>query len=155
VRVGAFARVACVGATLALSACTAMVQTRHAEGAHLHEVPADRLLAFQDQAPGTARVEVTRDAGFMGGGCYLALMYGGKLIGRFDPEEHATFWLPVGKVDLAAAPDPLGRGLCSISTSDPAIEPHEIAAGKTTYLRMRLGAYRRPWVVEDKAPVVP
>jgi hypothetical protein len=141
-------------ALAAESGCSLMVQTQRADLANVHEVPPARLLGYTQPAPGMGRVEVTRDAGLMGGGCFLGLMYDGKLVARFDPEEHATFYFPVGDVALAAVPDPMGRGLCGTTMGiEPAVENHPVSTNKTTYLRMRIGAYRRPWLVDDKMHV--
>lgn len=143
-------------ALVAQSGCSLLVQTQHANLANVREVPADRLLAYTEPAAGMGRVDVTRDAGLMGGGCFLGLMYDGRLIARFDPEEHATFYLPVGEVALAAVPDPMGRGLCGTTMGiEPAVESHSVSQNKTTHLRMRIGAYRRPWLVDDKIADMP
>ncbi|ROM84887.1 hypothetical protein V5F23_09895 [Pseudomonas sp. WP18] len=77
-------------------------------------VPKDRLLSFtvQPKEPyGT--VVVTRDTGFMGGGCFVAVHVDGKLAARIDTGEVARFYLPVGDHLVGMGIDKQGGGMCS------------------------------------------
>lgn len=79
-------------------------------------VPADRLIAFQDDSAGDAKITVIRDVGHMAGGCYLALTINGELAARFDTGEFAMFYLPAGEVLFKYGRDPEGRGLCGVNS---------------------------------------
>ncbi|WP_157221438.1 hypothetical protein [Herbaspirillum sp. YR522] len=128
---------------LSLSGCTAMVRTNQVDAEAAKPVPTDRLIAYQINNPGDVVLEVTRDEGFMGGGCFIALEIEGVLAGRFDPEETATFYVPSITPKLRVIPDPYGRGLCGIGWS-PVDEHYDLRpAGRNAY-RISLGAYRRP-----------
>ena len=132
-------------ATLLLgSGCTAFVRTNASPHATANTVPADRILAYSEQQEGYAAMTVTRDEGFMGGGCYLGLVIEGKIAARFDPNETATFFVPPGERNMAVVPDPEGRGLCSVGGWDPVAEKYTIQIGVPNHYRISLGAYRRP-----------
>lgn len=77
-------------------------------------VPKDRILSFTakpKEAYGT--VIVTRDTGFMGGGCFVAIHIDGKLAARIDTGEVARFYLPAGDHLVGMGIDKQGGGLCS------------------------------------------
>lgn len=78
------------------------------------QVPIDRLVSFTskpNEAYGT--VIVTRDTGFMGGGCYVAIHIDGKLAARIDTGEVAKFYLPTGDHLVGLGIDKQGGGMCS------------------------------------------
>lgn len=81
-------------------------------------VPKERLIETQHVKEGgtSGTVVVTRDEGFLGGGCYYALYINGVLAARFNPSETATFEVASGEVLFKVVVDPEGRGLCSINT---------------------------------------
>jgi len=105
--------------------------------------PADRLLAFQEQIDGYAHMVVTRDKGFVGSGCYIGVVIAGKLAARLGPSETADFYVPADTTDMAAVPDPKGRGLCSAGW-DPVPEHYTLKPEGMNLFRISLGAYRRP-----------
>lgn len=77
-------------------------------------VPKDRIVAFSakpKEAYGT--VVVTRDTGFLGGGCYVAVHIDGKLAARIDTGEVARFYLPTGDHLVGLGIDKQGGGMCS------------------------------------------
>ncbi len=108
------------------------------------KTPEDRLLAYQVQKEGYAEVEITRDKGYLGGGCYLSVLFRNETIGRFNPGEKATFYLPTGKWSMAVASDPQGRGLCAAEGFNPAFEQQEIRPDIKNIYRISSGPYRRP-----------
>lgn len=76
-------------------------------------VPPDRLLAFQTPIAGDAGTIITvRDAGFLGGGCHLAVYIDGVLAARIGDREQATFHVPAGEHIVGTGPT--GRGTCRI-----------------------------------------
>jgi hypothetical protein len=77
------------------------------------------VLAFQQKSDGpSARLIVTRDEGYLGGGCYLALWINGTLAARLDPGETSHFYVAPGEAILRVGYDPQGKGLCALSPSD-------------------------------------
>lgn len=82
-------------------------------------VPAERVLAFQQKnADDVATVVVTRDSGFLGGGCFYALWLNGTLSARFNPGESASFYLLPGEHLLKVGRDPMGQGLCALDPNE-------------------------------------
>lgn len=77
-------------------------------------VPADRALLLQSKPTipyGTIRV--TRDTGFLGGGCFLAVHVDGQLAARIDTGEVVSFFVPVGDHLVGMGVDKSGGGMCS------------------------------------------
>ncbi|MFC3873288.1 hypothetical protein [Neisseria musculi] len=107
------------------------------------DVPAERVLAYAEPREDYARVEITRDSGFLGSGCYLGVMYRQTLLARFAAGERAVFYIPEGDWNFAVVQDPRGRGLCGIS-ENPAIERQSIRKGQDNLFRVSSGPYRRP-----------
>lgn len=128
-----------LGVGLILGGCaTAPISTTLAK-----KTPSDRLLAYQEKKDDHAEVEITRDTGFLGSGCYLSVLFRNETIGRFDPGEKATFYLPIGQWSMAVASDPEGRGLCSAG-GNPAVEQQNIRPNIKNIFRISSGPYRRP-----------
>lgn len=130
--------------TAMLSGCTVFVRTNQVSTSSAVQVPVDRVLAFQDKQPDSFVLQVTRDEGFMGGGCYIGLEIEGSLAGRFDTGETATFYLSTSTPKMSVIPDPLGRGLCGISGWTPVPENYVLKSSGLNLYRISLGAYRRP-----------
>jgi len=104
-------------------------------------VPAERLLAFQTVGPGpgpTAQIVVTRDKGFLGGGCYYSLYINSVLAARMDAAETASFVVPVGEVLLKSGRDRDGRGLCAVNKEEWTQRETILKAGERKYFRMSL-----------------
>lgn len=129
---------------LLTTGCTMFVRTNAVPSSTAEQVPANRILAYTEEVDGFARMTVTRDEGFMGGGCYLALVISGEVAARFNPKETATFFVPPGDTNMAVTPDPSGRGLCAIGSWDPVLERYTIQLDTPNLYRISLGAYRRP-----------
>lgn len=86
-------------------------------------VPADRIFY---QGDGDAKITVTRDDGYIGGGCYLALLINGTKAAQFDPEEKATFNVASGATILGVTFS--GDGLCSygqVLSTETQLKPGE------------------------------
>lgn len=130
--------------TVMLSGCTAFVRTNQVSATAAQQVPADRVLAFQDKQLNSFVLQVTRDEGFLGGGCYIGLEIEGSLAGRFDTAETATFYLPTSTPKMSVIPDPLGKGLCGIAGWTPVPENYVLKSSSPNLFRISLGAYRRP-----------
>lgn len=81
-------------------------------------VPSSRLHAFQQQPAGAATLIVTRDTGFVGGGCNTKVSIDGKLAAEIGPGESARFFVAPGDRMVSAAA--CGSGLKERETSIPA-----------------------------------
>lgn len=80
-----------------------------------NQVPTERVLAFQQKTQNTtATLVVTRDEGFLGGGCYYAVLINGTLAARLDVGETCRFFLTPGEILLRSGRDPQGKGLCAL-----------------------------------------
>jgi hypothetical protein len=106
-------------------------------------LPQDRLLAFQakPQTP-SGMLVITRDTGFIGGGCYFALWINGRLAARFGAGEKSTFFVPPGEVLLRVGRDPHGGGLCSASVAPTEWTQRETALrqDETKHFRLTIDA---------------
>lgn len=77
-------------------------------------VPADRALLLQSKpAVPYGTILVTRDTGFLGGGCFLAVHVDGQLAARIDTGEVVRFFAPVGDHLVGMGIDKSGGGMCS------------------------------------------
>ena len=83
------------------------------------QAPSNRLLAYQEKnAETTSTLIVTRDSGFLGGGCYYAVSINGVLAARLGPGETSSFFLAPGEILLRSGRDPQGRGLCGFDAGE-------------------------------------
>ena len=101
--------IAAVAAVMLAGCSTSPVSPEEAK-----PVPKDRLVSFTSkpkEAYGT--VVVTRDNGFLGGGCFVAVHIDGKLAARIDTGEVARFYLPTGDHLVGLGIDKQGGGMCS------------------------------------------
>lgn len=93
-------------------------------------------MAYQTPIDGGGTVVVTRDRGFIGGGCKLGFYVDGKLAGIFETGETARFHVPAGEHDFGVG-TPSGIGFCFATTPN---EPRELSArvapGQTRYYRL-------------------
>ena len=126
------------------SGCTVFVRTNPVAVASASRIPPDRALMFQEKKPGSYLMTITRDEGFMGGGCFIGLEVDGKLSARFNPGDTASFYIPTATPAMQVVPDPLGQGLCGIGGWTPVPENYVLKANQDNLFRISLGAYRRP-----------
>ncbi|MGV8921277.1 MAG: hypothetical protein ACOH2R_26460 [Pseudomonas sp.] len=83
------------------------------------QAPAARLLSFQSKPDGqSGTLVITRDAGFLGAGCYYAVSINGTLAARLDVGEKSAFFLAPGEVLLRAGRDPQGNALCALGQDE-------------------------------------
>ncbi|MDF3931741.1 3-isopropylmalate dehydratase [Pseudomonas citronellolis] len=92
---------------LALAGCSSY-QAKESDS-----VPAERLLGFQQDNGASAKVEVARDLGFLGGGCMIALQIDRQPAALIAVGESASFHLPPGQHIVGIGIDDKGPGLCS------------------------------------------
>lgn len=75
-------------------------------------VPAERVLAFQQPLENAGEIVVTRDFGWRGGGCYIALLIDRELAARIHVGEQVRFQVPAGARIVGIGTDPLDDSLC-------------------------------------------
>lgn len=101
----------------------------------IRPVPADRVSAFQSPADGDATLVVTRDLGFMGGGCFLAVFVDGKEAARIDRGERVTFHVRAGHHVLGTWN--AGKALCGYREGRDRRETDaSVATGETRRYRI-------------------
>jgi len=79
---------------------------------YIRSVPAERLLGYQQTQDWGGRIDVTRDFGGMGSGCYIAVLVDRQLAARIGVGEQASFQVPLGTRVLGIGIDPLDDTLC-------------------------------------------
>ena len=107
-------------------------------------VPKERMLAFTEPNPDYAKVQIIRDSGALGSGCYFAVMYRQTILARFDTSEKGIFYLPEGDWKFAVTRDPDGNLLCGADDLNPVFETQHIRKNQENLFRISLGAWRRP-----------
>jgi hypothetical protein len=101
--------------------------------------PKERVLAFQDKsADKTSILVVTRDQGFVGGGCFYAVSIDSVLSARLDVSERVQFYLSSGEHLLKAGRDPQGGGLCGLGSDMWVQRETTLKAGETKYFRFSI-----------------
>ena len=95
---------------LLLAGCSSF----RADPEHVKQVPADRLLAFQELHEGSGQIVVNRDLGMMGGGCYVAIEVDRQVAARIGVGEVATFQVPAGTRVVGITLDKQDDTLCSM-----------------------------------------
>ncbi len=124
-------------ALLLIAMLMAGCATHAPKPSEIRPVPADRLEAFQSPADGDATLVVTRDLGFMGGGCFLAVFIDGKEAARIDTGERATFHVPAGHHVLGTWN--AGKALCGYREGRDRRETDaSVSAGETRRYRILL-----------------
>ncbi|QIO88853.1 hypothetical protein G9274_002538 [Stenotrophomonas rhizophila] len=132
---------------LALAGC---MPTKQAPTSEVTPAPAARVFPIDAQSGPTGTITITRDVGFLGGGCYLGVMIDGKIAAHLDRAERVTF-------DLAATRHVLtatwikGRGLCGAMS-----EKSMAARRRSTEIMVGTGAVQhyRLYTSADEYPVI-
>lgn len=105
------------------------------------QAPAERLLAFQAKpANPSGTLYVTRDAGFLGGGCYYAVSINGTTAARLDVGEKSAFFVSPGEILIRAGRDPQGKALCALGQDDWTQRDTLIRENETKYFRLSIDA---------------
>ncbi|MDH1264759.1 MULTISPECIES: 3-isopropylmalate dehydratase [unclassified Pseudomonas] len=78
------------------------------------DVPADRLLGYQEPVNNGGELVVNRDLGLMGGGCYVALLVDRKVAARIGMGEKASFQVPPGNRIIGIGIDKADDTLCGM-----------------------------------------
>lgn len=93
---------------LSLTACSSW----QPDAEDIVPVPAERVLAYQQALQDAGEVVVTRDFGWRGGGCYIALMIDRELAARVHVGEVVRLQVPAGQRIVSIGTDPLDDTLC-------------------------------------------
>lgn len=127
-------------AVLTISACT----TSPISSDRAKPVPQERMLAYTEPNPEYAKVQIIRDQGILGSGCYLAVMYRQTILARFNTSEKGIFYIPEGDWKFAITMDPDGNLLCGTDNFSPVFETQKIRKDQDNLFRISSGAWRRP-----------
>ncbi|WP_072034302.1 hypothetical protein [Pectobacterium fontis] len=114
-----------------LTACA----TDHVSPDKSNPVPPDRLFAFYSVDSNLGMLDVTRDSGFIGGGCYMGFYIDGKLSAKFDPGERSVFYVYPGE-HIIGIGNPGGGGLCNIEKGYRRELATSISAGEVKNFRL-------------------
>lgn len=79
-------------------------------------VPPDRVLGLQAASDGSATLVVTRDNGFVQGGCYMGVFVDGTMVAKLGNGERAQFYVSPG--DHVLGTWNTGSGLCSFGDGE-------------------------------------
>lgn len=124
---------------LALTGCA----TTPVPATSAKQAPADRVLAFQTKPEGpSGKLIVTRDEGFLGGGCFyalsIALSINGTVAARLDVGETSAFFVSPGEVLLLAGRDPQGKALCALGQDEWTQRETLVRDKETKYFRLSI-----------------
>lgn len=75
--------------------------------------PAERVTGYQSSVEGGGKIIVTRDTGFIGGGCFAGIYLNGDRVAKLDPGEKAVFSVKSGEWIVGAGLE--GSGLCAVN----------------------------------------
>ncbi|WP_149087661.1 hypothetical protein [Pseudomonas prosekii] len=107
-----------IAAATALAALITGCSTSPVSFEQAKPVPGERVLAYGKKPAGPyGTIQVARDTGFVGGGCYVAIHVDGKPVARIDTGEAVSLFVPVGDHLVGLGADERGAGLCSWSGS--------------------------------------
>lgn len=99
------------------------------------DAPADRVLAYQEPVRGpSGTLRVTRGKAWEAGACFVAVYVNGRWAARLEDAETALFKVPAGKVEVAVASDPQGRGTCRFGQSTQEVHETTIAKGESVHV---------------------
>ncbi len=77
-------------------------------------VPSDRVMSYGKKPAGPyGTIQVTRDTGFVAGGCFVAVHLDGRAVARIDTGEALSLYVPAGEHLIGLGADERGSGLCS------------------------------------------
>lgn len=79
-------------------------------------VPSDRVLIY-GKKPATpySTIQIARDTGFVGGGCFVAVHIDGRAVARIDTGEVVSLYVVPGEHLVGLGADESGSGMCSWS----------------------------------------
>lgn len=121
--------------SLALTGCA----TTPVPATSAKQAPAERVLAFQTKLEGpSGKLIVTRDEGFLGGGCFYALSINGIVAARLDVGETSAFFVSPGEVLLRAGRDPQGKALCALGQDEWTQRETLVRDKETKYFRLSI-----------------
>jgi hypothetical protein len=121
-----------VAAVALLSSCaTSPVPLSEAKA-----TPADRVfLADLGSSAAAGNIVVSRDSGFLGGGCFVGFYIDGSLVAKMDTGEKARFPVSAGE-HVVGVGNPGGNGLCAFNKDYRRETSTIIKAGDVKYFRM-------------------
>lgn len=101
-------------------------------------VPVERAMGMQSPVAGGGAITIVRDAGMLGGGCYVGIFVNGQLVAKLSASEKVRLYLPSGRSVVAA--HSVGAALCGMKMQARGERAAEvrIAAGDDLVYRLAL-----------------
>lgn len=123
-----------IGAFVLAGCATTPVPSSQAKPA-----PKERTIAFQEKtATNNASLVLTRDEGFLGGGCFYAFWINSILAARLDVGETAGFYVEPGEHVLRVGRDPHGQGLCALDADNWTQRETILRANERKFFRLSI-----------------
>lgn len=105
-------------ATIALAALVTGCSTSPVSFDQAKPVPGSRVMVYGQKPAGPyGTIQVSRDTGFVGSGCFVAIHVDGRAVARIDTGEAVSLFVPAGEHLVGLGADERGSGLCSFSGS--------------------------------------
>lgn len=76
------------------------------------QAPANQVMAFKSNIPGSGALSITRDNGHTGSLCFVGVFVDGRVAALLKPSESVTLYVPAGQVVIGAAYQ--GGGICGM-----------------------------------------
>ena len=107
-----------ITATIALAALVTGCSTSPISFDQAKPVPDSRVMAYGQKPAGPyGTIQVSRDTGFVAGGCFVAIHVDGRPVARIDTGEAVSLFVPAGDHLVGLGADERCSGLCSFSGS--------------------------------------
>ncbi|HFX3348057.1 TPA: hypothetical protein ACRMKO_000285 [Pseudomonas aeruginosa] len=114
---------------MALVGCS----TNQTSAENAERVPASRV---SYSGSGDSSVQITRDSGALGSGCYLGIFWDGQLAARIGSGETVRLSVPSGEHLVGMGDDPHGNGLCAIGGNAMREVPANLKPGQNRRYRV-------------------
>ncbi|HCL3594367.1 TPA: hypothetical protein N2A81_005976 [Pseudomonas aeruginosa] len=118
-----------VAALMALAGCS----TNPTSAENADQVPVSRIFY---SGTGVSGIQITRDGGALGSGCYIGVFLDGKLVARIGGGETVKLSVPAGEHLVGMGDDPHGNGLCAIGGVAMREVPASLSAGQNRRFRI-------------------
>jgi len=99
-------------------------------------IPSERLLGYQQASDGTGTLELHREVGFMGGGCYVMFSIDRQPAARIGVGEQASFQLMPGRHIVGIGADTEDDTLCAHARLNREAWVEVVEDGKPAHVRI-------------------
>ena len=120
-----------------LLAATAGCATSPVSEFDARPAPANQVMAFKNNAPGSGALSITRDSGHTGSLCAVGVFVNGRVAALLYPSETVALYVPAGQVVIGAAYQ--GEGICGMG-ADRQERDVTVTGGKAKKYRISTSA---------------